>query len=457
MRCLYCGLLQDEPVGVKVCAHCGGELAFEGAPPAYSYVQAWMALDQVHAPADQIVERHLIVTLETPTEVPAEEAAPTATGREPLAFVAVLDVSGSMRGPKMDAAKEAVRQAVRRLRGGDIFSLVTFSSHVQTVLPPGVVNSRLQSKVEQALQALSATGSTALCGGLEAGLAAAAQCRQETNLVLLLSDGQANVGETDLEMIGTRAFAARTQGITTSTLGVGTDYNEALMVEIATQGGGRFYHVLQAHQIAPYVAGELGEMSALAALGAQLKLALPSGAGLRPFSSAYVVCNGGTVDVGDIPVDTHLEVVLRLLLPPQEAGARLRLEGVLAYRSPGGHTLETPLNVVTLRYAPAAQFSRRDGAVRPVVERVVEQMRASGVLSSVRAAALHGQTAAEERSRISLAELRDYASLLGDERAEELAQEGRQLFAAMAAAPSQAKATVREAFRSQRGGKDFEQ
>ena len=29
MRCLYCGLLQDEPAGVKVCARCGGELAFE--------------------------------------------------------------------------------------------------------------------------------------------------------------------------------------------------------------------------------------------------------------------------------------------------------------------------------------------------------------------------------------------------------------------------------------------
>ncbi len=48
-------------------------------------------------------------------------------------------------------------------------------------------------------------------------------------LVLLLSDGQANVGETDLEKVGMRGSAARTNGLVVSTLGVGADYNEALM------------------------------------------------------------------------------------------------------------------------------------------------------------------------------------------------------------------------------------
>ena len=34
MRCLYCGLLQDEPEGIKTCPRCGGELVFEEQPPA---------------------------------------------------------------------------------------------------------------------------------------------------------------------------------------------------------------------------------------------------------------------------------------------------------------------------------------------------------------------------------------------------------------------------------------
>jgi len=455
MRCRYCGLLQDEPAGVKVCVHCGGELAFELAPPARSYVHAHMELDQIQAPAGQIVERHLIVTVETPAQVPAADAAPTAAGREPLAFVAVLDTSGSMRGPKLDAAKEAVRQALLRLHAGDVFSLVTFASRVETTLAPQAVDERLLAAAQDALERVRAGGNTALCGGLEAGLAAARTLRQETNLLLLLSDGQANVGETDLEHVGARALDARAAGVTTSTLGVGTDYNEALMVEVATQGGGRFYHVFEPHQIAPYVAGELGEVSALAAQHAVLHLTLPAGTGLQPFSSAYHVGGPDSVELGDIPVDTQLEVVLRLLLPPQREGTRLPIDGMLTYRTPAGGALETPLNVVTLRYAPTTQFVRRDGVVRPVVERVLEQMRARGVLERARAAGLHGQVAAAEQERLSVSELQAYASLLGDERAEELAHEQTQLYAAMAAAPATSKATVQRAFSRQRGGKDF--
>ncbi len=465
MRCLYCGLLQDEPRGVKTCTRCGGELVFEQPPPAHSYVQAQMELDQINAPADQIVDRYLVLTIQTPSQVPDDEAAPTTSGREPMGFTAVLDVSGSMRGKKMEAAREGVRQAVRRLHDGDLFSLVAFASEVQTVLKPTQVDGSLRQKVEGILDEVNAGGKTALCGGLEAGIEAARAKPQETNLVLLLSDGQANVGETDLEKVGEHPFQAHQKGITTSTLGVGRGYNEALMVEIATQGGGRFYHVLHAHQIAPYVAGELGEVSALAARDATLHLTLPAGTGLQPFSAAYTVAasplvggtEGGVVNLGDIPVDTQLEVVLRLLLPPQPAGSRLPIEGKLTYRSPAGNDLTTPLNVVTLRFVALATFDRRAGAVVPVVERVLEQMKARGVLGTVRTAAVGGQAAANEQARLDVAGIRDYASLLGDEVAEKLAAEHQQTFVAMAAAPADAKSAVFRAFARHRSTKDFDE
>ena len=53
---------------------------------------------------------------------------------------------------------------------------------------------------------------------------------------MLLSDGQANVGETDIERVGCAVREARTKGLVVSTLGVGADYNEALMSEIAGAG-----------------------------------------------------------------------------------------------------------------------------------------------------------------------------------------------------------------------------
>jgi hypothetical protein len=80
MRCLYCGLLQDEPAGVKACARCGGELAFETPASGSgdgSYISAQMELDQVSAPSGRNCDRYLLVTLRTPGQVPPQHAAPT--------------------------------------------------------------------------------------------------------------------------------------------------------------------------------------------------------------------------------------------------------------------------------------------------------------------------------------------------------------------------------------------
>ncbi len=456
MRCLYCGLLQDEPPGVKVCAHCGGELVFEHEPPPNTYVQAQMYLDQVSAPAGRIVSRHAIVTIQTPAQVPPEEAAPTTAGREPIGFVAVLDVSGSMAGEKIVSVKKAVEQAINRLHDGDTFSLVTFSNQARTVLKPTRVDERLRRKVKDLLRKFKAGGRTALDGGLADGIKAALRRKHETNLVLLLSDGQANVGETNLEMVGWRAFEARQKGVTVSTLGVGSDYNEALMVEIANQGGGRFYHVLHARQIAPYVAGELGEASALAAKAAALRMTLPPGTGIEPFSTAYTV-EGTAVNLGDIPTDTNLEVVLRLLLPPQEEGTRLAIGGDLVYRSPAGNELTTPLNTVTLHYVAADEFTIETGAVEPVVRQVLGQMRARQVLQTARTRAVAGASAADEEARREMEELRAYASRLGADAAAEVATEQEQELMEVTQAQDTAatKAVVNRAFSVQRGTKTF--
>jgi len=155
-------------------------------------------------------------------------------------------------------------------------------------------------------------------------------------------------------------------------------------------------------------------------------------------------------------VDTQLEVVLRLLLPPQPAGSRLPIEGILTYRSPAGSDLATPLNVVTLRFVAPGAFDRREGAVLPVVERVLEQMKARSVLGTVRAAAVRGRAAADEQARLGVAELRAYASLMGDEVGEKLAAEHQQTFAAMAAAPAATKGAVSRAFSRQRSTKAFD-
>jgi len=460
MRCQYCGLLQDEPPGVKACARCGGELAFENPPPPdgrSSYLTVQMELDQVQAPAGRNCDRYLLVTLRTPAQVPPEQAAPTQGGRPPLNYSAVLDISGSMAGEKIAHAKEAVRLSLTYLREGDRFSFITFSNEVRTAFEPRRVDPNTRKIVESALAEVVAGGMTALDGGLGTGLEKVGGAKLDTNLVLLLSDGQANVGETDLEVIGQRATAARNNGIIVSTLGVGQDYNEALMAEIATQGGGRFYHLQSAGQISPTLTGELGEVASLAARETTLQLNLPAGAILAPLSAAYPVKQIGgeaVVRIGDIPSDTELEVPLRLTMPAQVDGTRLSLEGSLQYRSPAGNLLEARLNRVTVRFVAGAAFNLRDGVVLPVAEKVLEQMKAANVLGVSRAYAMspdEGQRQAEVQMSI----LREYASRLGEERANYVLQDAEQTLGVIAASPAQAKVSVAAAFRKQRSSKDF--
>jgi Ca-activated chloride channel family protein len=461
MRCLYCGLLQDEPEGVKTCARCGGELTFEAQLPPDApqpYVQAQMELDQVTAPAGQIVDRYLLVTVRTPAQIPPPEAPPTRTGRPPLSFTAVLDVSGSMRGQKIAQVKEAIRQALRRLQDDDVLSLIIFADEATCIFEPAPVDSRSRRAVESALQEIEASGRTALYDGLRLAIEKAAAQRKETNLVLLLSDGQANVGETDVETVGYSARQARQRDMIVSTLGVGVDYNEALMAEIATQGGGRFYHVRHASHIPPYMEGELGEVASLAARDAALSLSLPSGAAVFPLSAAYPTHQQGseaTISLGDIPTNLELEIAIRLTLPAQLTPSRLSVEGQLTFRSPAGRDWSTPLNRVTVRFVDSSQFERRDDVVVPVAERVLEQMRAANILGVSQAMARSMADGVRQADQ-GLVSLREYATLLGDQRASQETEAMTAEFAALRSAPASAKAAVARAYARQRGTRQFD-
>jgi Mg-chelatase subunit ChlD len=458
MRCPFCGLLQDEPAGVKECSRCGGGLEYESQLPGkQTYLQVQMELDQVIAPANLNVERYLLVTIRTPKEVPQEEAISTEAGRPPLNFTAVLDVSGSMQGEKIEQAKLAVQRAVQYLRAGDAFSLVTFSDKIGIPFKPSLVNDKTPQAVETALQNVNAGGMTALCRGFEVGIEKAAVVPKDSNLVLLLSDGQANVGETDLEKIGSRASQARQQGNLVSCLGIGLDYNEALLAEIATQGGGRFYHLLNASQIPAYLAGELGEVATLAARDVKIHLTIPDGATLVPLSAAYPIQQAGgqaLVTVGDIPCDVELEIPLRLAILAQPSASKLSVQGRLAFRSPIGHDIECQVNRVTVRFVAQGKFELRQGVVQPVAERVFAQMKATSVLGVSRILALQPRDA-EQKAGSVMTNLSAYADLLGEGRAEKEMFAVREQFASIIASPAAAKQTVADAHRFIRATKDF--
>src|SRR5262249_11476289 len=126
---------------------------------------------------------------------------------------------------------------------------------------------RIEARANTALHEGWLTGCNALAPAVDGELAAPlARC-------FLLTDGLANVGLTDPEQSAGQAGQVRARtGISTSTFGIGPDYDEHLLGPLAVAGGGQFHHLPGAAQLASTFVGELGGMLTVAAGRVRLEL-----------------------------------------------------------------------------------------------------------------------------------------------------------------------------------------
>ena len=202
-----------------------------------------------------------VVALEQEDEVTvmldlAAPGTPTDAARPPAAVQVVLDRSGSMFGERLDAAKQALMLLIDRLDPSDSFGLVAFDDTVKVVVPAGPLTNKVA--VSQAISALQAGGLTNLSAGLLRGLQEARRVAGDSGAtLLLLSDGHANEGEIDPGRLAAVAAAARKHGTTTSTIGIGTGYDELLLAEVGRGGQGNHVFAEQGEDAAAAVAGEV--------------------------------------------------------------------------------------------------------------------------------------------------------------------------------------------------------
>jgi len=159
--------------------------------------------------------------------------------KRPLANVAlVIDKSGSMTGEKIRKAKEAAILAVNMLDPGDIVSVVAYDSTVSVLVPATRASDR--PSIITGIERLSAGGNTALFAGVSKGAAEVRKFldKEHINRVVLLSDGLANVGPSSPHALGDLAASLIKEGISVTTLGLGLDYNEDLMTQLAVRSDG---------------------------------------------------------------------------------------------------------------------------------------------------------------------------------------------------------------------------
>ncbi|MBF2001205.1 MAG: VWA domain-containing protein [Synechococcales cyanobacterium M58_A2018_015] len=306
----------------------------------------------------------------------------TQLQRPPLNLGLVIDRSGSMAGSKIEYARQAASYAVQQLLPTDRVSIIAFDGQVETVVPSTPALEK--SPILQAIHRIRERGSTALhAGWVEGGVQVGHHLRSDRlNRVLLLSDGLANVGETNPDVIANDVHGLAQRGISTTTLGVGNDYSEDLLEAMARSGDGNFYHIESPQQLPAIFQAELQGL--MATLGQQVSL------GIEPQSGVVVadVLNDldktsyGRLKLPNLVVGNPILVVVRLKLPAIHQATDL-CHFRLAWNDPNQLGRQVLRATLQLPVVPAAQLA--DFPLHPEVQQQIALLMAA----RARAEAIH--------------------------------------------------------------------
>jgi Ca-activated chloride channel family protein len=165
--------------------------------------------------------------------------------RAPTTLVFLADVSGSMDAPdKLPLVREALHMLVNQLREDDSVALVTYAGETRIALP--VTHAASKAQVHAAIDTLRSGGGTNMGSGMELAYREATKGLGggRTARVIVLSDGDANIGHTGFREIldGVKGYVS--EGVMMSTVGLGTgNYNDHLMEQLADAGNGNYSYI----------------------------------------------------------------------------------------------------------------------------------------------------------------------------------------------------------------------
>ena len=309
--------------------------------------------------------------------------------RTPLNLTLVVDRSGSMQGPKLREAKRCVVDLIKRMNPEDQVGLVQYDDHVDTILPLTPVE-QVSGFIDSLVQGITANGSTDLhAGWLRGGEMLAPTAGQESTChVILLSDGQANRGLVDTARIYEQVSALAGAGVTTTTVGLGADFNEELMTAIAQAGQGSAHYGERAIDLAETFDAEIGLLSQLQ--WRNIEMSIVGGSEQIEMLNTYEQTGNGwrmpSVAMGS-ECWALLRMPMREAIRMQEKNGtviRVRVEAVDASGSQlsfEGQLQELPVVV------PAAYESER---IHELVERRINELTAAMLQLQIREAALSG-------------------------------------------------------------------
>ncbi|HHO49315.1 MAG TPA: VWA domain-containing protein [Deltaproteobacteria bacterium] len=294
-------------------------------------------LDRTAVLAAHTTERFLTVRVRAPEDV-------GETVRRPVDLAVVLDASGSMsaRG-KIDYAKRAAKLIANHMEPEDSYALVVFNDDARTIVPSTKTTQDRIGTIERAIDRIYEGGGTNLYAGMDRGAweVQEALAAGDVGRVIVLSDGNANVGVTDGSAMARFAAGLVSDGVTLSTIGLGLDYNEDLLAHLADMGGGSYDFVDDPRELDAVFSDELARTASVVARNTAVTIELPEG--VEPLEvigwDARRVDGGWQVFLGDVYAGESRKIVARVRVSGDTVGQRRVAEVTADYQDLGSDSL----------------------------------------------------------------------------------------------------------------------
>jgi Ca-activated chloride channel family protein len=311
--------------------------------------------------------------------IEAVPGAGMAQVQMPLNLSLVLDKSGSMQGKKIENLRQAAKLVVDRLGSQDVISIVAFSDRKYLIAESQPITDR--DELKRRIDRIRDGGGTAISGGMGQGLAELDKALSPdcVSRMLLLTDGQTFGDEKQCLKLGKQAGD---KGIVVNALGLGDDWNEDLLDDIAEGSGGVADFIDSPDKIVEFFERAVKSMQDTVVQNAQIVLRLANGVtprqvwqvlpmisnlGYRPLSDRDV-----QVTLGELEKGQPRSLLAELLIGPRPSGSYRIAQAEIRYDVPGLRLIGEKVKVdILLEFTPdAAKATQYDPEVMNIVEKV---------------------------------------------------------------------------------------
>jgi len=301
-------------------------------------------------------------------------------GRLPLNLGVVIDRSGSMYDEqRLEFVVEAVKFLADSLAPEDKVSIVVFADTAKVIVTPDQAHNRdgVRRAVDE-IDLLDIGGGTQMALGMRAAIDEVKKNLDATRLnrVLVLTDGQTYEETACIDLV-----QQNREQISFSTMGVGVEFNEKLLMRLAQDSNGKYHFIGNPAEVPNIFEDELLGLRSITVRNGRIDVTLSQGVQIRESfrASPEIYAMGSPLvgedrkisyDIGDLETGIPGSVLLTLVLPPRNPGNVRILQSTFHYEIPGTGEAQVTCELAIEYTLDRTLTSKRNGRVMSLVDQV---------------------------------------------------------------------------------------